>query len=670
MQAGGRYLSSDDAMRVFAAGAAGQAMRVEVDWRSGRRSVVTNVAADTLVTVFEAAAGPVGGRDRGEVPPPWFTDVSRALDHRHREADYDDFIRQPLLPRKLSQLGPSVAWGDLDGDGWEDLVVGGGRGGQVAVYRNDSRGGFEPWRRSAGSGPLALDTAGVLVVPGVGGGAAVVVAESNYEAPGAQPSQVREGGWGEGGMRVWPAGGAALGPLALADLEGDGQLELFVGGRVQAGRYPEPVSSRLWRRTGDGWAEDAGVTALFDRLGMVSGAVFTDLEGDGFPELVVACEWGPLRIFRNRGGTLSPWVPEVFWPGEGVEGQRRGGGRGSFARLDQMSGWWNGVTGGDFDGDGRIDLLASNWGQNTKYEDHRQHPLLLYFGDLAEGGGGDVLEAFYDAGLGKVVPWMHLGRVGAAIPGVGRRYTSFREFGLAGVSEILGARFAEAGQVQATWLESTLFLNRTNGFEVVPLPALAQWAPAFAVAVADFDGDGCEDAFLGQNFFATEPETSRYDGGRGLVLRGDGRGRLRAMEGAESGVLVYGEQRGAAVCDYDADGRTDLVVTQNGALTRLFRNTQGRPGLRVRLQGPPGNPRAVGAAVRVRLADRLGPVREVRAGAGYWSQDSAVVVMGIPESPAAVEVRWPGGGVTSTAVGVGQREVVVAAPGEGLGGRR
>jgi hypothetical protein len=177
--------------------------------------------------------------------------------------------------------------------------------------------------------------------------------------------------------------------------------------------------------------------------------------------------------------------------------------------------------------------------------------------------------------------------------------------------------------------------------------------------VADCDGDGNEDIFVSQNFFANQPETPRSDAGIGVWLRGDGTGQLKAVPGYESGIRVYGEQRGAAVGDFNEDGRIDLVVAQNGAATRLFENVAAKPGLRVRLTGPPGNPTGVGVTLRLRFGQQFGPAREIHAGAGYCSQDSAVQILGTPKAPTHVWVRWIGGKTTSTELPPGVREVTI-----------
>ncbi|MEZ4457696.1 MAG: CRTAC1 family protein [Gemmatimonadales bacterium] len=176
--------------------------------------------------------------------------------------------------------------------------------------------------------------------------------------------------------------------------------------------------------------------------------------------------------------------------------------------------------------------------------------------------------------------------------------------------------------------------------------------------MADFDGDGVEDLFLAQNFSPTAIDLPRLDAGRGLLLLGEGQGGLRPVPAAHSGIVAYGDQRGAAFADYDGDGRIDLALSQNGAATRLFHNRGARPGLRIRLVGPPGNPDAVGATVRLVMGDRLGPAREVQAGSGYWSQNGAVQVLG-GTGATAVRVRWPGGRETTVPVAPGTREATL-----------
>jgi hypothetical protein len=191
------------------------------------------------------------------------------------------------------------------------------------------------------------------------------------------------------------------------------------------------------------------------------------------------------------------------------------------------------------------------------------------------------------------------------------------------------------------------------------LPAEAQFAPGFAVCVADMDGDGNEDVFLSQNFFAMRLEEPRLDAGRGLWLRGDGKGSLVAVPGPVSGVKIYGDQRGAAVADFDEDGRVDLVVSQNNSTTKLYHNLRAKPGLIVRLAGPLGNPTGVGAQLRLIFGGKPGPVREIHAGSGYWSHDSATQVLAAPESPTQVWVRWPGGKTTTSAVPAGAKSIQV-----------
>jgi hypothetical protein len=283
--------------------------------------------------------------------------------------------------------------------------------------------------------------------------------------------------------------------------------------------------------------------------------------------------------------------------------------------------------------------------------------LLLYFGFL-ESRRPSVLLAQEDPRIGGVAPLTSFARLGLALPGAAQRLRTFEAYADATIEQVLGG--GQGVRLGATTMEHMVFLNRGERFEARALPVEAQCAPAFYAGVADFDGDGNEDLFLSQNFFATEVATPRYDAGRSLLLLGDGAGGFEPVPGQRSGLMVYGEQRGAAYADFDGDGRLDLAVSQNGAGTRLFRNAGAGSGLRVRLVGPPGNPTAVGAQLRLWYADRAGPVREVQAGSGYWSQNGAVQVLGRSGEPTALWIRWPGGREQVVPLAPGQADVTVA----------
>jgi hypothetical protein len=643
MICGGRYLSSDDPMRVFAGGSLTNEMRIEVRWRSGRRSVVNEVKANRLYEIDEAAAeGASDHQPSTTHDQPVYEDVSGLIHHAHHEEEYDDFERQALLPKKLSQLGPGVGWHDVDGDGWEDLIVGSGRGGRLAVYRNDGKGGFEPWAGTLFEKAVTRDQTTVL-----GTSLGLLVGSANYEDGSAKGGCVRIYDVKRQVSGESVLGQAfSVGPMALADVDGDGDLDLFVGGRVLGGRYPEAVDSLLMKNEGGRLA----LGQRFEKLGLVSGAVFSDLDGDGMPELILACEWGPIRIFRNERGKFVPWDAPVT-----INNQQ--------STINQLSGWWNGVTTGDLGGDGRMDIVASNWGRNTRFQSHMQQPLRVYYGDFIGDGTVSLVEAYFDQEMNKVVPWRDLRALSKALPFVQEKFAGYHAYGGASVAETLGAKFNAAEELTAATLDSMVFLNRGGKFEARSLPVEAQFAPAFGVSVGDMDGDGKEDVFLSQNFFATLPEEWRQDAGRALWLRGDGQGGLRAVPGQESGVAVYGEQRGCALADYDGDGRVDLVVTQNGNATKLFHNVGAKPGLRVRLKAGPGNPTGVGAQMRLIYGERKGPVREIHAGSGYWSQDGAVQVLGTPQAPTQIWVRWAGGRTTTNPVPAGAREVEVEVEG-------
>lgn len=640
--AGGLYLSSSATQYAFGTGDA-RRVTIEVLWRGGGRSVVSDARPNRLYEI----------RESGATSPPQraavhsnggtlFTDVSYDLAHVHAEDRYDDYARQPLLPNKLSQLGPGVTWYDIDGDGDEDLIVTSGRGGSLAEYRNDA-GRFTRVRTGL---PVArYDQTAALGLTDEGG-TRLLVGQALYEARSPQEARSQAavfsvGGAGEPATRV-PGSTNSTGPLALADIDGDGDLDLFVGGRVIPASYPLAPSSLLLRNDSGNFVRDDANSAALSGIGMVSAAVFSDVDGDGDPDLLLAIEWGPVKLLLNDGGVLADAT--AAW--------------GLAAEVSR----WNGITTGDLNGDGRFDIVATSWGRNTKKRASSSRPLLLYYADFDRNGSLDMLLAQYDDLIGGIAPLLDdRSDLVAALPYTARQIPTSAAFADATVEEVIGPHIADAARYEVASLEHKLFLNRGGSFEAVPLPREAQLAPAFYAGVADFDGDGNEDVVLAQNFFPTALATPRYDAGRGLLLLGDGTGRLRPVPGQISGIAVYGDQRGAAFSDYNGDGRIDLAVSQNGAATKLYRNDGAAPGLRVRLAGPPGNPNAIGAALRLVYSDSLGPAREVHAGSGYWSEDGAVQVMGNPGAATAVWVRWPGGAATTTTLEPGLGEITIRA---------
>ena len=643
MICGGRYLSSDDHLRTFAVADAAADMAVEVRWRNGDTTIIPHARGNRVYEVDQTRASP--RKPKFEKQAPLFVDVSDLINHRYVEAGFDDYQRQPLLPHKLSQLGPGVTWFDCDGDGWEDLVLPSGKRGRLALFRNDGKGGFTRSTGGALDTVVEHDQTTVLGTSAEGGRRFLIAGSAHYEAGRTNEPIARTYDMGSKSSVDFPSTQtASTGPLALGDADGDGNLELFIGGRAVGGRFPEPADSFLYRSRSGHYEMDQAASRALKQVGLVSAATWSDLDGDGLAELVLACELGPIKVFKLRNGEFQELTDSLG--------------------LHRYVGLWTSVAAGDFDGDGRMDLAAGNWGRNTKYQAHIGHPLHFYFGDPDGEGSVTIIEAYYDESLKKTVPFRDLENLSSALPFIREKYKSFTEFSTASVAEFMGARMQKLKDIEVNVLESTVFLNRGGHFETRLMPGEAQFAPVFGIVVGDLDGDGAEDLVLAQNLFEVPPLTSRLDGGRGVWLKGDGHGGFSPVPGQQSGIQVYGDGRGAALCDYDHDGRPDLAIAQNANATKLYRNEKGRPGIRVQLRGGSGNPEAAGAQLRLAYrGGRFGPVREIHLGGGYWSQDSSVQVLGAAAAVESIVVKWPGSRTTTNSVPEGTREICITEDG-------
>ncbi len=652
------YLSTSEPVVHFGCGDDPGIERLTVRWPSGRVQTLEGLATGHRYTVTEpeAAVGAPGAASPPEAP--LFEDISSALgiDIAQREEELEGTVAQPLLTRRFNRRGPGLAAGDLDGDGTDELVLAATVHDGAKILRL-SDGRYQPLDTGALGAAPAVNGGPPLIFDADGDGANDLLLTAGGAALPAEEPEYEPTLWlnrGKAGFVAAPAGmlpsvPISVGAAVAADFDRDGRLDVFLGGRVLPGFYPEaPRSALLFGRAGRFVDETARFAPAVQEVGMVTSALASDVDGDGWIDLVVALEWGGVRVFRNREGRALEDV-STEW-GFDTAG----------------SGFWTSLAAADFNGDGRLDYAVGNLGLNTPYAASPERPLRLHVGDFAGRGEPQLIESH--AIDGSAYPLLSRAELGAKIPSVLKRFPSNDRFATATLEEILGPEaLAKARVHTADELRSGVLLSQPTGrFAFRALPAHAQIAPIQGMEAADFDGDGHQDLLLASNDYSPSPSVGRWDGGLGWLLRGDGAGGFAIVPVAESGWLVTGNAKALALLDIDRDAWPDAVVTRNNETSRAFRlqGVEAARPLAVRLRGRGGNPDAVGARVTLERTGHTLGIDEVRAGGGFSSQSTASVFLTVPrtgdDSGLTLQVRWPTGRVTHVEVPAGARSLEVS----------
>ena len=584
-----------------------------------------------------------------------FREVPTLEDIRHRETPFDDYKLQPLLPHKLSRLGPGKAWADLDGNGLPDLYLGGAAGQAGSIWLNHGNGEFRKLVTPAFGADKDSEDMGSLFFDYDGDGRLdLLVASGGIESEQGSPSYRDRLYRNVGGARFestpFPGGESSSGPVAASDFDRDGDLDLFIGGRLRPGQYPLSGKNRLLRND-DGKFTDA--TKLLSpglvEAGMVTGALWTDATGNGWSDLLISTEWGSIKLFENNGGRL-------------VEVMKKAG-------LDNLTGWWTGIASADFDSDGDLDYAIGNLGLNNKYKVSRNHPYEAYYGDFDDTGRQCFVEATWEHG--KLFPVRGRSCSTEVMPFVGRKYASYDAFARATMPEIYSPqRLANSYRVEAKTLESGILLNDGKGsFTFRPFPFIAQISPTFGIVAEDFDADGNIDLVLAQNFFSPQPETGRMAGGLSQFLQGNGDGTFTPLPPEKSGIAVKGDCRRLAALDLNGDGNLDLAFGRNDDSPNFLLRSEDEPAisgkgrLSIRLQGAKGNFQGIGSRLTLHFPNGSIQTAEIQAGSSYLTQTPAVHYFGLgKKSATSIQVRWPNGKATTTQIAKGTEDLTLSHP--------
>jgi enediyne biosynthesis protein E4 len=531
------YQSTVSPVLHFGLGEATVADSLRVVWLTGKEEVVRDIKANQVITLDENNAK--GAWRPSPAPSSIMKEVKAPFVYKHASTDLNDFKRQPLLINPLSYNGPCLIKGDVNGDGLEDIFAGGGSGQAAMLFLQQKGGsfvqkpqaGFETDKNSEDAGAAFFDANG-------DGSIDLYVASGGYNNylpndPLLQDRLYLNDGKGNFTRKpdALPDMLVSKSCVRVSDINGDGFTDVFVGGRVIPGRYPETPASFLLLNDGKGKFTDhtSTIAPALKAFGMITDAAWTDLNGDKKSDLVLVGEWMPVSVFINAGGKLENKTKDYF--------------------TKEYSGWWNKLYTGDFNKDGKTDFVIGNTGLNTQCRASDKEPAEMFYKDFDNNGAVDPIFCFYIQG--KSYPYVTRDELLDQVSLMRARFTDYKSYADASLQQVfLEEELKDAQKLQANYLATAYFESGADGkFIEKKLPVQAQYSPVFAIASFDYDKDGNNDLLLCGNINKARLRFGKYDANYGVLLKNDGKGNFTYIGQQHSGLSLRGDVRSIITLD-------------------------------------------------------------------------------------------------------------------------
>ena len=526
---------------------------VEIIWPDGKRQVVEAQKGQLILDYREATqVSEQEAIDKVLLLSNVTEEIG--LDYTHLENTHNDFTIEVLLPHQMSQFGPALAVGDINGDGADDFFIGGSSGNKGRVYFQTSAGKFEEVVQPAIMRDAFFEDVGaeLLDVDGDDDLDLYVASGGNELLPGSPyyKDRLYLNNKGIFSPTILPVIQTSNGKVLPFDIDSDGDLDLFVGSRLNPMRYP--TSDKSWVLINDkGSYSDATskYSTAFNRLGMITDARWADLDKNGKNELIVVGEWTAIRVFELVEGKFSDKT-EAYG-------------------LSGLTGWWYSLEIADINNDGYLDILAGNLGLNYKYKASEKEPFHVFYNDFDQNGSGDIVLGYYDDG--NLFPLRGRQCSSEQIPSITEKFKTYDEFGKATLEEIYGEdKLEKSRHYTANTFASTALINRGGSFERMDFPRLAQVSSINSMIVQDFTGDGKVDILYAGNLYPVEIETTRNDASYGGLLVGDGTGKFSYSSYVETGFKADGDVKHLQKIGLNK-GEEGILVARNSGALELFR---------------------------------------------------------------------------------------------------